>query len=956
MAVTTAKKVDLTQYAQLQKQLRNSPTAFAAKVTPTASDLKAEAQLLQLKKAKTTQDIAQMRADIYGTDTTQEQPKKPGAFQRFLDVLGAPARLIAGTTGKVLGKQNITNYGDLLRSYNVNKWVSLPLGLALDIAMDPVNWLTVGTAATIPKLVKGVTKGGMAGLAAAGKSAVLSKAGVATRVVGALTPKILGGEKVISAATKLRRAAQTAEKTFREVSGLPSVIEEVTTPGVRKKVGEFIAKTLHKIPTSEKYVYSPERWMDLTKASDIARRGEFAEGSRMTVNDFIDFLDNRRRDVLAKNPKSVSAQIVRENLTAEREAAANGIKKTLMDPPNPNELANKSGKAIFDELEQVSNNYGRANTTLMRNIRQNQEETGIKWFDKLRAHVFEQKVDNTGNLVFGERTVKQLDENGKVIEVIKAIPEYKHTALARVGNFLEEARDIFKYEKVPGNIVTALLRSFVGNLGFTGMIGVNVLDPNWMKFYKTGFQVSGAKQVSADVVKMLEQNPELRQFLRDFPEVSRSIGLSSDLLEESFYRGAVATLGKEAEQLRKEAGVIGKAGEIKLNKDLKAVVDRLAEVTDPRAVRPDLNQTFFGAQEVLGGQFGKRMEEWAKAPNRMKQLVAKLVDKTTRAYDASDKTSKIGTTLYLNLHGVPEKNLRRISQFVKLTPKDLTEVNGLYRFSPEAAMRVANTAYMNYAAMPAFVKMLRQVPVLGSPFVSFSYAMLPKIGQTLLYNPAIFNKINFTLDEIGRVNPPGPLEKSALASPYYNFLGSGDWTKAPFWGEYPLYVGIGKWLPYLSLNYFEPSERKYTTKLGSTVGGTIDKLPFMKDPIGQLLFDYAIQPWLLNESQPTGTFGQPLYRQSDTAIGKMGRAATSLAEAFVPPWLPPGYRGRQLVSAFQNKTPQGIPSTKSRWDLLSKAIAGQFGISFTDVDLENQAAAVQKTIRAATQKSKTTKK
>lgn len=74
---------------------------------------------------------------------------------------------------------------------------------------------------------------------------------------------------------------------------------------------------------------------------------------------------------------------------------------------------------------------------------------------------------------------------------------------------------------------------------------------------------------------------------------------------------------------------------------------------------------------------------------------------------------------------------------------------------------------MNYAAMPAAVKVLRSLPM-GSPFFSFQYAMAAKLGQTLVSNPAAFNKVSFALHEAS--GNKTPLVKEALNSPYYSFL------------------------------------------------------------------------------------------------------------------------------------------------------------------------------------------
>ena len=206
----------------------------------------------------------------------------------------------------------------------------------------------------------------------------------------------------------------------------------------------------------------------------------------------------------------------------------------------------------------------------------------------------------------------------------------------------------------------------------------------------------------------------------------------------------------------------------------------------------------------------------------------------------------------------------------------------LYRLTPEKATELTNLIHVNYAAMPAAVKVLRSLPIIGAPFFSFQYAMATKLGQTLLSNPAAINKVAFGMHEVA--GSKTPLEKEALKTPYYQYLNNPGMLKLPFFQENPLYVNVASLIPYYNMNMFQPSNRKYDSTLGSQLTSVLDKLPLMKDPVGQTIFDYFIQPMILKDSNevPQGQYGEPLYPQNTSALGRLGYAARGLTDSFLP--------------------------------------------------------------------------
>lgn len=92
--------------------------------------------------------------------------------------------------------------------------------------------------------------------------------------------------------------------------------------------------------------------------------------------------------------------------------------------------------------------------------------------------------------------------------------------------------------------------------------------------------------------------------------------------------------------------------------------------------------------------------------------------------------------------------------------------------------------------------------------------------------------------------------------------------KLPFFKENPLYLNIANVIPYYSMNMFMPSNRRYSSSLGSNLVSALDKLPIMKDPVGQTIFDYFIQPLIIRDTMSQGQFGQPLYPSGTKFLGR----------------------------------------------------------------------------------------
>jgi hypothetical protein len=307
--------------------------------------------------------------------------------------------------------------------------------------------------------------------------------------------------------------------------------------------------------------------------------------------------------------------------------------------------------------------------------------------------------------------------------------------------------------------------------------------------------------------------------------------------------------------------------------------------------------------------------------------------------------------LYLTKHGISDKERRILTRFMEIPEEAFStpfNVNGIprVRIDPKYALEAASMIYLNYAAMPGAVKVLRQLPLLGSPFMSFMYGMAYKTGQTALYNPSAFNRISIAMNDLG--GTPTPLERQTLESPYYSRLKDRAMYKIPFFKEYPLYLNMSAMLPYYTLNMFTPTDRTYRDTLPDKLVGAIDRSPFFKDPLMQVMLDYVILPSILRDEMPVGSFGQPIYPK-DASLGEKAFYTTrALADTVTPgiasyaglitpdvdiPFtntsaieLAPGYRWRKIAYGKEGKNAYGMTGKESATSRTLREGAGATGL------------------------------
>ena len=232
-----------------------------------------------------------------------------------------------------------------------------------------------------------------------------------------------------------------------------------------------------------------------------------------------------------------------------------------------------------------------------------------------------------------------------------------------------------------------------------------------------------------------------------------------------------------------------------------------------------------------------------------------------------------------------------------------------------------------------------------------SYAMLQKTGKALMNNPSSFNKINFFLNEIGK--DMSPVEREAMKSKYASWLGEpgmmylGD--NMPFFKNQPMFINLTSMIPHYSLNNINASDRNMMEGARKNISVALDRSTMFKDPAGQVLLDYVLIPWIMQD-QTTNLWGGPLYEREVGGFRQTAYAARQLADALIPSavgtglglgmaagtavGLPskainllPSYPGRRVAFGSLGKTPMGIDASEEPMSRGMRAILGQAGIN-----------------------------
>ena len=1053
----------------LKSSLGSSSTAYAPNTAPTQNDLSKDTQLATINKQIEDMRGKQLRNQWYGsgTEPTEDSGSNDGWFMSGLKGLQKPLNAIMGAGQYALGKgsqsnliDNINNAtktgltaGDILKQYGVSRGVQVPLGFALDVMFDPVNWVTAGTAALIPRVGTGIVKGATVA-AKAGESGLLGAVrGGTTGLTSGLSKTASSVVNLMPFARKIAKLAPVVEETGVKATGLSNIIKKgaVGYTNFADKLGANAIKGADKFDalTGTNYLDRINKTVIGTKAGELGNMTEalfekipsvkiFGKSTPKgeDIVDFFKYSTKKSADIADLQDKVINlakqkgAILTRSATGANFESIDDFLKPgaviklkdkigDTMDQAireadgvlKPEYIGQAKVHDTFDNakalLDAAGEDYNLKHLTEAYKVTE-KGKTGVEWYDNVIDKLKTATIDDvlhghlgTGNVY--DAVKQEADDLVKTVNSYDRIRDLK--PFEKLLNAQQGLISIFKAAKVPMNAASHVVAN-VGNLFMGSMMGLPMWKPAYLesitkasllvkgKLGAAGFKDMFFNDVNA-LIDLADNNPtRFRQLTGLDPkeiasklateekithvlneqstrmEVKRVIQEALNRIEEGVVQGDKLSdfrnVAEDAAKLESSSPINKKAVSEGLGK-YKTPSESLAESLKEAPVRRAEEFGSYTTGEISHNNTMEKLKKYLQDqaelhPYRPDIRAANmLVNSMPKWYEHIDQSFKIGTADYLTKVGLTEKELVTVSRTTPMLKEDILEplVKGgekYYRLTPLKASEVATEAFMNYAAMPDFVRVMRALPIVGSPFLSFPYAMAIKTAKTAMNNPSYFNKVGFILNEMnaGRT----PQEKAALEEKYNQYLKSP--TVVKMFGMWN--TDVKNFVPYYQMNMLNPSQRTYSgNTFGSEMMKLSDKFPVMQDPVGQVIKDYFIQPWLLSGSGDIsqGQFGQPLYPSYDengkpikASLGtKAFYAGRSVAETVVPgslaylgilngvadldpstvEWIP-SYGARNLANATQGRSSIGAGTKEDAVRKTLRSLLGRTGIPAYTLD------------------------
>lgn len=1006
------------QIESTERSLRLSNSAYARNENPSRNDVSLDKRLRSLRSSLNQAQMDRESQRWYGdkAQSTNEAPvldEEPsqGFVMGAVDALSKPLYAAVGVAKAAAGKgdggffntvnknifTNKETFGDLLSDMGAPRAVSVPLGLALDIgiggAMDPAAFLgaTGRYSNTILRTASGLKRGGVEGAKQALKSSVLQKAATGASFI----PFLRKSEAAANLGTKAVKAAEAFDSAIGQ-----TVFDAIEANSKNKIFGPALRETV------EGY------------AKKLGPKGEAAWDFFVGPGTSNWYRMQKLKEDMEKSGalNFITANTGREGLTAAMDAAEAAVRGVGNVGDDVLDVAQGAARGL-DEAVDVAAPIGRKmlpSVDLAASVVDDIDPVLRPAAADMRATIAEGlQIANEGKNITRagtplETVQRMLEETGreyKSADILRFINEYskdatkfeaydtmmKNVRKVKIGNVpvLEKMLDtyeifigLFKSAKVSALSPSAMVNSVVGNPTMAWMMGLDVVNPDYARNVKKALNVFRGKS-SADVLGSILNDPEIGTYMAKNPNVFRQIfgfhplSMTADQLKDQVITQGGPKMAKLFQEnpdvVIAELKAMIETGQLKTGlgtgkEAMKqgSIAKYMADFVKNNGRNPTEAEMpiTFGAQFIDYGAFStfkKEIAAKAAQGNAAAKAMNWMLTKPLEAYELSDQSYRFGTFLHLVQNGVSEGELEKMSRFANIARSDVTGFTPklgkrMYKLTADKAAEISSEMYMNYAAMPAAVKVLRSVPLIGAPFASFGYGMLGKTMSTIINNPTALTKIGYTMNEIG--GQPGPLEKTALDSPQYSWLNDPFMLRLgnfKIFRDNPVYLNTKNWLPFAS-NILAPSERKWSNTIKGNIGSTLDSIPLMKDPLGAMIMSYFVLPQFLEEGEVVqGQFGQPLYPQDATFLDKAGYATRDVAESVVPGaaglagFIPglnsdaalkmaPSYRWRSIGNALQGKSSEGIGSFQSserRAEKTIRATAGLAGISLTPVDLDN---------------------
>lgn len=579
--------------------------------------------------------------------------------------------------------------------------------------------------------------------------------------------------------------------------------------------------------------------------------------------------------------------------------------------------------------------------------------------------------------------------------------KFKQTPGGAVLDALESLTSLFKTSKVVLSL-GGHVNAFVGQFAHRAMMGINPVGtakylPDAYKIYAGTIDPEKLMTLlTHDLVDMFKNEGSFLKAYAKAPNTMRATyGASLDMLldknwKDKMFKAVMADMGKEGvansrkvfdemfddflKQTSKFQDQLKTASPQEIARIKEGILDgfearKTGSVSGAAQRAMDVGESSqLMSLNLDRGLLNAWLLKEAQNGNAMAKGWVNMVDKAGSVFESHDFAAKLADSLYMTKDGITTAELNKISRMMStgITSKDIIKTvkgkNGETRHILDwmKAAEIANETHLQYAAMPAFVRMMREMPILGMPFFSFTYGSMPKFAKTLMHNPAGLNKVEYFKKELG--GEKTALEKWAMdpANPnskYYEYLASGDFMRIPFFRENPSYISIANMIPYYSFNMMNPSERNYEAWIPDKIMKIIDRTGIAAGPDGQLVLNYILVPLMLmgTDEQALNSFGQPVVPKGTGVVGTGARALRDLVES-VTPVTPagvagivggtlhgpnvteymPSYHYRRSAYASQGRTASGVPITDDAKlaEQKAKAIAGLFNATPHRVNLD----------------------
>lgn len=920
---------------KLRERQLESPTALTPNVAPTKTDLKVDAELRSARSKEEADRLSKMKDKWAGPQMSKKDSadlpgeRKPGVLENVTNFLSVPARLLGGVVDTATGQgegnlienvessvKNKIDYGNRLTKAGVPYAVSAPLGLTMDIALDPSNWVTAGTTALIPRIGKGIIKGAekksiLKGAALAASSGLSQKGEALLRFFSPGFRKVQ--QQVAAEAIGSKETYGWMGRFARKTVSLTDEYDKMVDGGVpaflkkAREKDEAFKTAMNAFGTKVGAQKAADLW-GFAKYDDTGQfarlhdveaeaTGELKGGKVMSVHGMVDTSPAGKR---LQSIQGQPADWVAEN-TDEAYRAKMATEGSYPKTGSSGEFA--VGLAMEAE-EEV-----RRKESLMNAIKQLSDKYSndpqITDRLELMGKLPESEQGDFYSLISDLSAGKPNDVPNKIVAgwdraMVKflTLPTHGKTVRNITKGYLK-ALTSWKNLTTSLSLPTQSV-NFIGNGFLANLMGFNPMKSEFLS--KLGSTTKDLLKNDPELAYKSFKNTGLWQEMLDFhPELfEKTFGINAGLVKygddhlvQTIKAMTVKAGSPDPEIAKLAEEAIAKFRAIQ-RAEMASATKRSFNVAGIKKVGEDLFATEGGKtsmmmQEVMNStasKFIKDLEISGAKGNKFDKALHFMLTKPAEVAGVGDQAYRIATARSMVEDGVSLGELVRLDKWMHFEPGDIgLRVGNNYTLSPKKAMEFASRAYLDYSAMPGFARIAKNIPILGSPFMSWQIGATAQTIRALGLNTSYFTRINFLIKELSGEQTPS--EKEEADSQYNARLQEPGWMKMPFFRDNPTFINMGGYIPQYSINYFRnPDNRDIEAEYGPDVAKLVTAINYgqntglMSGPEGRFLVDYMLVPMITGEL--INSTGAVQYPESSGLLERLGLGVTGALSQAVP--------------------------------------------------------------------------